>query len=204
MLKKVLFYSGFLSGLLAVSLLIGVVLVGSAGLDNWLASRDARWTAWIVKRKQAMIREPGSGRLIVVAGSNGLFGISAADLGKATGRTVFNAATHASLGYPFIDVNLLSLARRGDIVLMPLENGLYTRNPELTDFVVATAHQVGLTYFLNLGPTGMLEYVRLLRPGFIWDQYRQFLSPEASRKTYDRVSRQGYWRLGLSPDGDVD
>jgi hypothetical protein len=202
--KKASYYVGFVSGMIAVALVIGAVVAGSAGLNNWLAAPDASWAAWIFKQKQNLIREPGSSRLIIVAGSNGLFGISAADLERRTGRDVINAATHAGLGYNFYDVNLLGLIRPGDIVLMPLENGMYYDEDKITSLVVQAAHQVGRDYLVSLNLNQKIEYLRLLNLNFIFEQYRQFLFAGKARKIYDKVSQNGYWQLGVSRDGDID
>lgn len=184
--------------------MILIVIFATAGLDNWMGKQDASWAAWMFKQKQKMISQPGDRRLIIVAGSNGLFGINAAQLERETSYRAINAATHAGLSLKFTALTLLNLTRPGDIVLMPLEYDTYYRSDPLDSFVVQVAHRVGIQLFLALNLNQKLNYIRLLPPVFIMEQLEQSISPKVASRRFQRMSNLGYWKFGLGDQGDVD
>lgn len=200
---KQFFYLGFLASWIAGVAVAIFLIVATAGLDNWTSSRSS-WAAWILKQKQELIRQPSDRRLIVISGSNGLFGIDADQLEKETSYRAINAATHAGLPWKLNILTSANLARSGDIVLMPLEYASYYRDEPLNSLAVEVAHQIGLRYFLTLSMAQKLTYIRLLTPDFIQQQIQQWISPKVATERYQRISKLGYWKFGLSQRGDVD
>ncbi|MET0743405.1 MAG: hypothetical protein ABWY78_08560 [Microvirga sp.] len=198
------FHTGFACAvLLTMAGLVGVNLA-SAGLSNWSSKSDATWAAWAFRKKRDLIEREGSGRVVIVSGSNGLFGISAAELTRLTAHDTINAATHAGLPFELFDEELLRRLRPGDIALLPLESSLYLRQDQPDSLGVHVAHQVGLGYFHALGVAQKVDYLRLIEPGFVIGQYQESLSEDRARLLFDAVARTGYFRLGIDARGDVD
>ena len=169
---------------------------GTAGiLTPW--ALDSGWAAWILDKKRAMLAGSPPPRIVIVAGSNALFGISAADLSARTSHQAINAAGHAAVGFRVIDHAILDELRTGDIALLPLESHLYASSSELTRMGVEAAHQTGSSLFRDLPITLKLQYLRYLSFTAIRATARQLLL-RPGLPTY------GYWAFPLTARGDID
>lgn len=87
-----------------------------------------------------------SPKVIIVSGSNALFGMDSELLGGLLGRPVVNMASHASLPLDFHAEKVLSVASAGDAVVMPLEFGYYAAEPTPTAWEVANLSSWGVDY----------------------------------------------------------
>jgi hypothetical protein len=89
--------------------------------DNWWS-----YVRFVFKKERAESIE--SPKLIIMSGSNGLFGISTETLEEGLGVPSVNMAIHASFGLEYILYQTQSVVKSGDWILAPLEYGLYGRN----------------------------------------------------------------------------
>lgn len=70
-------------------------------------------------------RNAATQKIVVISGSNSLYGISCAQIHRATGRQCVNAGTAATFDL-FFTVDLMKpYLRKGDVVYLPLEYNLY-------------------------------------------------------------------------------
>lgn len=109
-MKRTLLYT-----LLSLGLLYGgLPLLYPLGSDkrDFFAAFDPKW------RAQAALPSP---RILLVGGSNGLFGVDSKQLEQALGIPVYNLCLQADLGIPFFLDMTLAAARPGDIVLFSPE-----------------------------------------------------------------------------------
>ena len=88
----------------------------------WLRALDAAKTG-------AVERAAGEPAVLFSAGSSVTFGVDAAQLSKATGRPVINLGLHAGLGGAAIMAYAEAKAKRGDLIILSLENELLTTDP---------------------------------------------------------------------------
>lgn len=104
---------------------------------NGIALPAEYWVAEIihlkVKYAKSLANEP---KVIVMAGSNSLFGFSTEIFQKEIGRPVLNLAVHASLPLTYKKSLILEYAKPGDIVIMPLEYSLYFDDGKLNLWVL--------------------------------------------------------------------
>jgi hypothetical protein len=94
-----------------------------AQLGVW--TQSSRWAFEMnQKKRQAAlaIQEP---KLLLVAGSSALMGLSAQEIQRQTGYPTVNLGTHAALGPAYILGLAREVARPGDTVLLALEYELY-------------------------------------------------------------------------------
>ncbi|HEY9614541.1 hypothetical protein [Allocoleopsis sp.] len=102
-------------------------------------TETSRWVDEIYKIKVSIANSIKTPKLVVVAGSNVLFGMSCQMIDEATGVPCVNAGTYAGLGLDYILNRAHSLAKPGDIILLSLEYGLYQDNggpsAQLIDYV---------------------------------------------------------------------
>ena len=80
----------------------------------------------VMDRKLADQARVPSPRVLMVGGSNLVFGLSSAELERCLGRPVYNLAFSAELGLPFMARVAEACARRGDVVLFSPEYGVGT------------------------------------------------------------------------------
>lgn len=85
----------------------------------------ARWVSDGLALKQRIAARATRPQIIVLAGSNALYGFSAERLEARLGVPATNAAMHAGLGLDYILAYGKRLARPGDLVVLPLEYELY-------------------------------------------------------------------------------
>lgn len=130
-----------------------------AGLHSQLGvpTPSSRWVFDAYQHKIAAAQKVTGPRVLIVAGSNAMFGIDSKQLAAYWGRPVINLAVNAGLGLPYILKVSELVARPGDVILMPMEYGLYlddgSPNAQIIDQVVARDqaywHQLSILQRLN-------------------------------------------------------
>jgi len=108
---------------------IGVVIVFGLlfGLAYWVqgsAPEAGRWTAEILakKREAAIAKNP---KLLILAGSNALFGFSAEHVERQYGVPAVNLSSNAGLGLRYLLEFARPFLRPGVIIALPLEYRFY-------------------------------------------------------------------------------
>ena len=84
-----------------------------------------RWMAEAYALKRARAADLSGPKVVLLAGSNVLFGIDSGLLESAWGRPVVNFGVNAALGLDYILRSAEPYLNAGDLVLMPLEYPLY-------------------------------------------------------------------------------
>ncbi|MEW6492202.1 MAG: hypothetical protein AB1589_06765 [Cyanobacteriota bacterium] len=113
-------------------------------------TESSRWIYEIYTIKSRIANSIKAPKLVVVAGSNALFGISCKMLHEETGIPCVNGSTHAGLGIDYILNRAYSLIKPGDVVLLSLEYGLYLDNGTPTYQVVDYVFSRDPQYLLSL------------------------------------------------------
>lgn len=114
------FWAGLLAG--AGLCLLGWLLLVAGQLGT---PTENLWISEAYAHKLASASQIDEPKLLVVAGSNALFGIDSAQLEQAFGRPVLNLGINAGIQSPFIAAYARQAIRPGDWVLLPLEYPLY-------------------------------------------------------------------------------
>lgn len=101
----------------------------------------SRWAFDAYQHKLAAAAQTPGPRVLVVAGSNAMFGIDSGQLADFWKRPVVNLGVNAGLGLPYILDVSKRVARAGDVILMPMEYALYLDdgqvNAQVIDYVIA-------------------------------------------------------------------
>jgi len=102
-------------------------------------TNSSQWVADVYKYKDNI--KINSPKIVLVAGSNGLFGIDSKKLSKALEYPVLNDCVNAGIGLVPILSHAKRVIRENDIVIMPLEYPLYNYNSEageqMIDYIYA-------------------------------------------------------------------
>ncbi len=102
-----------------------------------LKDNAAKASYWIPKvftyQDQLLAKRDNRPKLVIISGSNGIYGFDGNYLEKYTNFDVVNMAVHIGFDLSLYKNRLAGKLKRGDVVIAPLEHGLYRRE-ETTDF----------------------------------------------------------------------
>jgi hypothetical protein len=131
------FWLGFLCSFVGLSLAWALGL--NAQLGN--ATPSSQWVFDAYQHKHRAAQQVASPKVLIVAGSNAMFGIDSQQISAYWQRPTVNLAVNAGLGLSYILANAQRAAKSGDIIILPLEYALYVdsanANSQIIDYVVA-------------------------------------------------------------------
>ncbi|MFA6280825.1 MAG: hypothetical protein WC612_08605 [Bdellovibrionales bacterium] len=85
----------------------------------------ARWVGDCLKVKLAVAREEAKPQIIILSGSNALYGFSARSMRERADLRAVNLGMHAGLGLKYTLYYGLSVAKKGDLFVLPFEYEFY-------------------------------------------------------------------------------
>ena len=115
----------FMSGLCAGALALPLVLHALSHTLLGFKDKDSEWVGEAVRRKGEIASQTTAPQILLVGGSNVIFGYSAAQIMSEFSVPATNLAVHAGLGRRYIFWDCLRYAKRGDLVVLALEYALY-------------------------------------------------------------------------------
>ena len=111
----------FLGSFLVCGLIwVGVVFGQSAGL-----SKTSQWVSDVYAKKTLRAESIKGRKIVIVSGSNALFGCNSKMLEDAFGMGVVNYGVNAGVFLPYVLYKAKRVIKRGDVVLLPLEYDMY-------------------------------------------------------------------------------
>jgi hypothetical protein len=116
----------FFAGLGAGFILALAAMLLAFYLNLGVPTDMSRWAFEISQKKKLLAEKTPSPRILLVGGSATLFGISAQEMEKETGRRTLNLATFAGLGTSYLLHEAQKMIKPGDTVLLVLEYELYS------------------------------------------------------------------------------
>lgn len=120
---------------------------------------------WLKSHQAASIKKP---KIIIVSGSNSMFGISSKEMSALTGYPVINLAMHGAMDIDFLFFQIKEQVNEGDMVILPLEDVYYTRQKP-TDFFISEVMLLGWHYFYSLSPMEFVKFIVSVKPKRVWD-----------------------------------
>ncbi|AFY85091.1 hypothetical protein [Oscillatoria acuminata] len=127
------------------------------------------WINHLYVNKSQIARSIQTPKLIIVSGSNGLYGISCKAISEETGLACLNGGTQAAMGTDYLFSNVREWAKPQDIILLTLEYQFYREvgipNDVLIDYVISydTEYLFSLKPLQQLRFIGGLTFVRLFQ-----------------------------------------
>ncbi|ELO0856429.1 hypothetical protein ACY2PI_002271 [Citrobacter amalonaticus] len=120
----------------------------------------AEWWLKNTIEKKEMISDATPGpRIVIISGSNSLFGISGDVIEKKTGMKVVNLALHASLDIDYLVYVLQRNIKKGDIVIAPLEYQYYRRDSTPTTWFINNTLAFGGDYFRSKSIIDQMKFI---------------------------------------------
>jgi hypothetical protein len=180
-----------------ICLPLGFVLAAAAYFGLFLLQLGvpsrSTWLRRIIEKKISAASAITQPKLLVVAGSSALYGISAGEIERQTGFPAYNFGTNAALGCEYLLHLTRKVCRRGDTVLLAFEYETYIfggRVGEASDeFYVnyVLGHDADFVRSLSAGDQFRLA---LVTPGErLWDGVRSVFrkaAPDAKAEDFIR------------------
>jgi hypothetical protein len=121
MSKHVQFYGLFLCAALFAGVFWSILVYIQLGVPT----ESSRWIHESIIQKTTNARKHNEPKILIVAGSSALFGVNAKTIEHELNIPTINMAVSAGLQLNYILEQTKSVARPGDIILLPLEYSLY-------------------------------------------------------------------------------
>ena len=93
------------------------------------------WVQHFYYYKDHLASSTDGRKIIIIAGSNALFGIDSNVIREKTGIKTINMAVHVGVGLEYYYFNLKKHMKDGDVVVMPLEFAIFLRTPPSDWFI---------------------------------------------------------------------
>lgn len=164
-----------------LSLILGWVALFYFALGNPFTR--ATWTSDIYELKQAAVDSIEGEKIVIVAGSNVVFGLNTPQLRDDWQVPVVNFGSHAGLGLEYLLERSKRGLKPGDIAILPLEYELYQETGTFSETLIIHALSADPEYFHTLDLKDKLTIMMSLK-----------------FKNLRRASRAAFWKLVGSDD----
>lgn len=173
------------------------------------------WLKNVYDYKDYIAARTKSPKIIILSGSNAMFGIDSYIISSITGYPVVNLALHGGLDIQFLLFELEDHLGPDDIVIMPLEDAYYTRN-ELSQMFTNNMLAWGEDIYLKR--ITAFEYLNFFLSSPSSNAFKMLLKNDQSTKFLERQEAiykienllktegarwRGYTFLSLNQYGDI-
>jgi hypothetical protein len=155
----------FLLGALGAGLIWYALVAAQIGVPT----EASRWVYDVITKKVQYAKTVRSPKLVVVAGSNGMFGIKTEMIEREMGIPSVNLASHAGLGVDYVLNTAKEAIKPGDTVLLPLEYEMYDDDARPSTVLVDYIFARDPAYFRSLPFTKRAELVLAVSPSRVVD-----------------------------------
>jgi hypothetical protein len=158
-------------------------------------------------------------KIIIISGSNSLFGINSEKIHNITGFPVINLAVHAGLDIDFLYYKIKQYIKEGDIVVMPLEFGYYEKE-KFTGWFSNNMMSWGNGYLKELSILDLLNFIITTEPDRVFEGVSKQIKTNGKNKKIipknkvvktlealwdkDGSRWRGYSYKSLNKDGDIN
>lgn len=173
-------------------------------LQIGVPTESSFWTYYMENKKLALANAYPGKRILIMAGSNALYGMRAAVIESRTGIRTFNLAVHAELGLEYMLDSIKRHARAGDIIILPLEYTFYSSDGSLDYLQVDYIMSRRPAYFSSLGLREQIRYAAYLHPVDLLERFMEnFCETCAGNlRTLDVVDDHGDFAMNRRADQD--
>lgn len=175
------FYKGLVAALVIMSLGWGLLIYGQLGKPVL----SSRWVYDAYRKKVAIASRTRSPRILLIGGSNLLFGVDSGRISRELGLPVVNMGVNAGLQLPYILYEAKKVLRPGDIALLSLEY------PEMYTYDGVPNQQI-ISYLYAFDPGFWKALTWKERFLFVWDTPLSRLI-EGYLETGDKPVRSGLY-----------
>ncbi len=178
-------------------------------------SNASFWVDHMYDIKDSKAKSIDVPKIIIISGSNSLFGINSQIISEITAKPTLNLGLHAALDINFLYYKIKKYINEGDIVVMPLEYGYYNRKG-YSKWFISNILMWGYGYYYDLSLFDKINFIWKANPGrvlkgvkakFEMNMYKK--EDNAAIKLKKLIATHGeQWRgysyKSLNVDGDIN
>jgi hypothetical protein len=176
---------GYAGGVLGGVVLAAGIWLGLVALQLGAPTESSRWTHAILQHKTRINAAAPAPRVLVMGGSNVLFGVRTRALSEETKLHFINLGAHAGLGRRYLLDHFRKALRPGDTGILCLEYQFYTESEVsevLSDYILSRDPR----YLTRLPPWQAGETLFGLTPGRLAEGlHNRFRPPTRTSQGYD-------------------
>jgi len=152
-------YFKYLRAALFGFLISCIIFVGIVFYQVGVPTQTSRWIYELDTVKASYAHSIKTPKILLVSGSNTLYGISCQMIQEETGVPCINTALTQELGLDYILTHARNFAKAGDTIIMPLEYQLYISDGKPSDLLIDYVFAYAPDY---LKTTNLLSKIRLV------------------------------------------
>jgi hypothetical protein len=157
-------YRRYLLVLLVCAVVLNAVWMALFYVQLGNPTQDSLWIIEVYQYKEELAQRATSPKVILVGGSNMLFGVDSGRLGEEWDTPVVNLAVHAGLGLPYTLERSKRVLRAGDAALLSLEWEMYQHTRRYTEVGIDFITSSDGGYFSSLPWWEKLEIIYTMHP----------------------------------------
>lgn len=142
------FFIRFFTTLVVLFFLWGGVVLG----QGQRATQTSQWVFDVYEKKKAYAQSIDDRKIVILSGSNALFGINSSMLEEAFGIKVVNYGVNAGVLLPYMLFKSKEVIKPKDVVILPLEYHVYTYDGIPNAQMIDTIFSHGMDFFYTLTP----------------------------------------------------
>jgi len=136
-----------------------IIWIGIVYIQIGNPSQRSKWLYEVYALKEDHAQSIHGRKIVIVSGSNALFGINSKMIEDQFNMPVVNDAVNAGLGMPYILYRSKKILKKGDVAILPLEYQMYQKEDEHSmtyiDYVIARDPE----YFSTLNIIDQLKLI---------------------------------------------
>lgn len=122
------------------------------------------WIRDVYTLKHHIAKNIKENKIVIISGSNGLFGIDSSLIENITGKKTLNMSAHAGLSLDFILEPRKLFLKKGDIAVLPLELECYRQKTLYNDLTLEAVITWDRKYYDDLSPWKKIEFISSCSP----------------------------------------
>jgi len=156
------------------------------------SSKMSQWVYDVYGKKTAIAKKIDGEKIVIVSGSNALFGVDSKMLERAFEKPVVNYGVNAGVLLPYTLYKAKEVINKGDVVLLPLEYPMYNydgvANSQMIDYIFARDIEAfnTLSLYEQFGMVWSVEFKRIL------DGYSGYVNKPIKRGLYGAHNVDGH------------
>ncbi|ARJ43317.1 hypothetical protein B1H58_15595 [Pantoea alhagi] len=162
----------------------------------------------VIKKTDLLSKVKSPERIVIISGSNSLFGFDSSVIEEGTGIPTFNFGLHASLDMSYLSKVASNIAKKGDIFVAPLEYTYYVRKSMYSDWFINNMIAWGADYLHGLDIFDQASFIahtdaRRVFEGLLTPKRRVLTSEHDIKRFIPTGVYRGYSYKSIKRNGDI-
>ena len=185
-------YFKYLGYIIVGFLIACLIFVGIVFYQMGAPTQTSRWIYELETIKTSYVKSIKTPKLLLVSGSNTLYGVSCEKMWQVTKLNCVNTALTQELGLDYILNHARNLAKPKDTILMPLEYQLYLSEGVPSELAIDYVFAYDPNYLKSVDLLTQIRYIGGISFQRLTEGIFAKLKPSSSHKKYEsRINQYG-------------